>query len=179
MVRVVLSVIGDDRAGLVDSLSGIVVEQGGSWEQSHLTQLAGKFAGIVLVVLPDGNAAELEAAMEPLRADGLLDVSVEVVTGAVAPGAAARPQQRMSIELVGQDRPGIVHEVSEVLAANAINIVDLQTGVSSAPMAGGLLFEAKVLVDVPDSTDTIALRSGLEALADELMVDFELTPTDD
>ncbi len=178
MVRVVLSVIGDDRAGLVDSLSGIVVEQGGSWEQSHLTQLAGKFAGIVVVVLPDDNAAELEAAMEPLRADGLLDVSVEVVTGAVAPGAA-RPQQRMSIELVGQDRPGIVHEVSEVLAANAVNIVDLQTGVSSAPMAGGLLFEAKVLVDVPDSSDMIALRSGLEALADELMVDFELTPTDD
>ena len=55
MASYVLSVLGDDRSGLVEALSGVVSGCDGNWEKSHMTQLAGKFAGVVLVTVPDGR----------------------------------------------------------------------------------------------------------------------------
>lgn len=180
MASLVLVVVGDDRAGLVDALSGVIAANGGNWDRSHLTELAGKFAGIVQVTVPDVRADELVAALEPLEADGLLDITVERGRG-LGPadegsvGAEGQPgtTRRVSLSLVGQDRPGIVREVSGVLAQHGVNIADLQTSTVSAPMAGGLLFEATAELDLPDGVDLDQLQGRLEALANELMVDLD------
>jgi glycine cleavage system regulatory protein len=85
-------------------------------------------------------------------------------------GAAATDQ--LTIDLLGNDHPGIVRDVSTVLSHHDLSIETMTTGTREAPMAGGLLFEAHVVVDVPAGSDTTALRADLERLAAELLVDI-------
>lgn len=170
MATLVLTVIGDDRAGLVNAVAEVVARHGGNWEQSQMAELAGKFAGIVLVTVPDGSSAALVAALEPLQ--GMLDITAQ--EGSVPASDIAA--QRFALDLVGADRPGIVREITEVLAAHGVNIDSLRTEARDAPMSGGRLFEAHAVLEMSASTDLGALRVALERLADELMVDIELDP---
>ncbi len=160
-----LTVIGDDRPGLVEALSEIITEHDGNWERSQLAELAGKFAGIVVVSLPSDRAETLTAALR--RLDGLLDVSAHE-----GQEFAASTDHDLVIDLLGNDRPGIVREVSAVLHRHHLSIETLETGTREAPMAGGLLFEAHIVVRVPPEGDTAAIRADLERLAAELLVDL-------
>ena len=136
-----------------------------------MTQLAGKFAGVVLVTVPDAQGDGFLAALIPLEKQGLFDVSV----GAGEPtGEAAQP--RVMVELVGNDHPGIVHELSSLLADHDVSIDDLQTWTSLAPMSGGGLFEATALLRLPPGLSADRLLSELEALAADLMVDLSVVP---
>lgn len=174
MSTLVLTMIADDRPGLVDALSGAIVAHGGSWQRSHMAQLAGKFAGIVVVDLPDDRTESLLAALAPLRGEGLLEVTAEVASGGQDDPAATR----FSLHLVGQDRPGIVHEISRVLAEQRVSIDELQTATLSAPMSAEPLFEATAQLVLPATASLDAVRSSLESLADELMVDLDLSGDD-
>ncbi len=173
MVSYVLSVLGDDRAGLVDALSGVVSAHGGNWERSHMTQLAGKFAGVVLVTVPSTQSDRFLEALAPLEEQGLLDISVEA---GHMPDMPDSPPMR--IELVGNDHPGIVHEVSHLLAQHNVSIDDLQTWTSDAPMHGGTLFHAVAVVRPPAGLTVAELTESLEMLATDLMVDIEVDGTD-
>jgi glycine cleavage system regulatory protein len=172
VTTLVLTVIGDDRAGLVKALADVVQAHGGNWERSHLAEMAGKFAGIVEVSVPEARAAGLEAALRPL--EGLLDVDVHAAGASTVPAAARR---EVVVELLGQDHPGILQAVSGALAAHALSVTDLETSTREAPMSGGRLFEARAVVAVPEGVDLAALRGALERIADEVLVDLTLTPT--
>jgi glycine cleavage system regulatory protein len=167
VTTLVLTVIGDDRAGLVKALADVVSAHDGNWERSHLAEMAGKFAGIVEVSVSAARADELAEALRPLR--GLLDV--EVHAGAVD-GVAGR--RTVVVELVGNDHPGIVRAVSGVLAEHGLSVTELETGTRDAPMAGGRLFEARAAVVVPDASDLADLRAALEEIASEVLVDLTL-----
>ena len=168
METLVLTVIGDDRPGLVARLSARLTAQGALWQRSQMSHLAGKFAGIVEVAVPSSNLDDLAADLESLGAEGLA-VSITRTSAALQ-----SPTHRLSLELVGSDRPGIVAEVSALLAARNISIEELETSVRHAPMAGGMLFEAHAVLAAPASADESELSAALEALADELMVDVAL-----
>lgn len=169
MATLVLTVIGDDRAGLVARLSQVVADHDGNWERSHLAELAGKFAGIVVVGVPDPKAAELTQAVRDL--DGLLDVAVHSAAPDIAaPDPATVRLVRLSV--VGDDRPGIVQTVTEIVARHGLNIEQLATDVREAPMAGGLLFEAFIDAAVARDDDLDGVRADLEAIAGEVMVDI-------
>ncbi len=172
MATLVLTAIGDDRSGLVSALSGVIADHGGSWERSQMARLAGKFAGIVLVEVPDDRAEALIQELGPLGTQGLLDVTVERVRDEVPSDAAVT---RLSLELVGADRPGIVHDISRVLAARQVSIEELRTVTREAPMAGGMLFEATATLLAPPSVPLADLKAVLEELANELMVDLSLS----
>jgi glycine cleavage system regulatory protein len=172
MATLVLTVIGDDRSGLVSALSGAIAEHGGSWERAQMARLAGKFAGIVLVAVPDAQADALVSALGPLEEHGLLDVAVERGSDDGPTGAEA---SRLRLELVGADRPGIVHDISEALAARKVSIEELTTATREAPMAGGMLFEASATLLVPPTVPISDLQALLEDLANELMVDLSLS----
>ncbi|HQR80502.1 MAG TPA: ACT domain-containing protein [Actinomycetota bacterium] len=167
MTRIVLTVIGDDRAGLVEALSEVISEHAGNWERSQMTELAGKFAGIVVVSVPDDRAERLRASLDSL--DGLLDVSVHPVSDAGSPTVDAPV---FVIDLLGTDRPGIVREVSGVLHRHHLSIESIETQTRDAPMAGGRLFEAHVVVRLPQQADPAAVQADLEQLAAELLVDI-------
>ncbi|MBY5163936.1 glycine cleavage system protein R [Salsipaludibacter albus] len=169
MASYVLSLIGTDRTGLVAAVADVVTDHGGNWEQSHLGELAGVFAGVVLVTVPDGNAAAFRTALGPLRELGLLDTSLHEGEESVT---TTGPE--LAFELVGNDRPGIVHDVSRLLSSLDVSIAELRTETSSAPMAGGNLFHAAAVVRLPDGLEVDTLVERLEGLADEIMVD--LTP---
>lgn len=170
MANLVLTAIGDDRPGLVTALSDLVTEHDGNWERSQMAELAGKFAGIVLVTLPDDRVDELVGSLDRLRADGLLDVRAERATP--PSGGAGTP---LKLELVGSDRPGIVREISRALASCGVSIDELSTSTREAPMAGGALFEASASLLLPADVDVADLQAALEAVANELMVDLTLT----
>jgi glycine cleavage system regulatory protein len=172
MATLVLTVIGDDRSGLVSALSGVIADHGGSWERSHMARLAGKFAGIVVVVVPDDRAEALIGELGPLGTEGLLDVTVE---RGFDEGPESTQVTRLSLELVGADRPGIVHDISRVLAARQVGIEDLRTATREAPMAGGMLFEATAILLAPPTASIADLQMVLEELANELMVDLSLS----
>lgn len=170
MATLVLTVIGDDRSGLVSALSGVIAEHGGSWERSQMARLAGKFAGIVCVAVPDDRVDALTAALAPLGQQGLLDVTVE---RSGEPAAAAGTV--LTLELVGADRPGIVHDITRVLAVHHVSIEELHTDTRPAPMSNDMLFEARARLVAPATVGTGELREVLEQLANELMVDLSLS----
>lgn len=164
----VLTVIGRDRPGLVSAVSGPVEARGGSWQQSQMARLAGEFAGIVLVTVPEDAVAGLEQDLAGLAADGLrVDVR-----RSDEPSSA--PSDQVVLHLLGHDRPGIVAEISRTIAGHGVGIESLSTDLREAPMAGGLLFEVTASLSAPAGGDLDALRGALEQIADELMVDLTL-----
>jgi glycine cleavage system regulatory protein len=169
VTTLVLTVVGDDRVGLVKALADVVSVNGGNWERSHLAELAGTFAGVVVVTVPDRQADRLRAALEPL--DGLLNVAVRA---AAREPKSATPPRQVRLELLGNDRPGIVAAVSGVLARHGVGVADLQTATREAPMAGGVLFEATAVLTAGSDVPLEAVRGDLEELASEILVDLSV-----
>ena len=166
MATFVLTAIGDDRAGLVNALADVIADHGGNWERSQMAELAGKFAGIVMVTVPDARADELVAALDSL--DGVLDVRAH------RGGDAPPESKRVALELMGTDRPGIVREITAVLARQGVSIDQLATATGEAPMGGGMFLEADAVLEVPADVTAASLRAALESVAGELMVDIDL-----
>ncbi|MFT4199601.1 glycine cleavage system protein R [Gordonia sp. (in: high G+C Gram-positive bacteria)] len=170
MKHLVLTVIGDDRPGLVSTLADVVAAHGGNWERSQLARLEGKFAGIVAVGVPDDQSDDLLAAARSLD-----DLEVSVHSAGASSGDETATH--LTIGVLGNDRPGIVRELSTVLGSHGLNIESITTDTREAPMAGGMLFEANFDVTVPSGTDLVAVRGELERLAAELLVDVGIDET--
>lgn len=165
----VLTVTGPDRPGLVRSVSEEVADAGGDWLESRMATLAGTFAGVVLVAVPEERSAALARQLASLEAQGLR-VSIEPATAEPAQ-AAGRVVQ---LELVGQDHPGIVRDVSRLLAGREVSVEELETDTLSGAFSGETLFKARARLRVPATLSILELRDVLEALAHELMVDINL-----
>lgn len=163
----VLTVIGDDKPGIVEQLSERVLATGANWEESRMARLAGKFAGLLRVSVATDQADALAATLRELDAGGL---SVVVARSGETMGA----QRTVGLDLIGHDHPGIVRDISRALAQLGVNIEELETDVTSAPMSGDSLFRAHVTLGVPADVTVNQLRSVLEELAGELMVDLAL-----
>ncbi len=166
----VLSVIGEDRPGLVEELAQLIDRFEGSWDESRMARLAGHFAGVVQIHLPDEQAAGLIAALPGLAAAGLQASVVDSDWSM----ASVDHRDSFRLELVGQDRPGIIREISRALAALGVSVQDLRTVVESAPMSGERLFRAQAELAPPANVPLEEIRAALEQLADELMVDVTL-----
>lgn len=173
MATFTLTCIGDDRAGLVSDLSGPIHAHGASWHRSQMARLGGKFAGILLLEVPDAKADALAADLRALGDRGLV-VTLER-TDAPTAGSPEESTLCWNLELLGADRPGIVAEVSAALAREQVSIEELTTDVREAPMAGGLLFEARAVLVAPPAASVEAMRTVLEAIADELLVEINLS----
>lgn len=165
----VLTVVGPDRPGLVNSLSERVAAVGATWTESRMARLAGKFAGIVAIEVARERADELSEALRALQTEGLT-----VVVEAAGAEPAPTPRRELTLELTGHDHPGIVADISGLLAELGINIEEFESHCTSASMAGGELFQARARLAVPDSVSDEQLRRQLERHANELMVDIAL-----
>lgn len=172
MTDLVLTVIGADRPGLVEAVADVVAKSGGNWLESRMAHLAGKFAGILRIEVPADKAQSVLAELAELESRGL-KVGGEPAS-AMENGAGGRA---FELELVGLDRPGIVREISQLLASSGANVEELATDRISAAMSGEMLFVAKVRVRLPSNVDLTTLRSSLERLASDLMVEIKLVET--
>ncbi|MGM0632018.1 MAG: glycine cleavage system protein R [Pseudomonadota bacterium] len=163
----IVTLIGDDRPGLVDSLARTVADHGGNWLESSMSRLAGKFAGILRVSVADSQAGPLIDDLEALEG-----VRLVVERGYAEPDGET--PRSLQLSLVGNDRPGIVREVFQTLAAHGVNVEALETECVSAPMSAELLFRARADLQVPSGIDMDDLREALERIADDLIVEISL-----
>lgn len=168
MDHLVLTVIAQDQPGLVERIAQCISEHGGNWLESRMSRMAGQFAGILRVDVPLDAHAGLVIALEKLQAHG---IRVQIAAGGTEPVAA---WQAIRLELVGNDRPGIVRDITRLLSSQGVNLERLNTEVVPAPMSGELLFQAQAVLGVPQSLTLEQLQSQLETLADDLMVELKL-----
>lgn len=162
-----LTAVGTDRTGLVEMLAQRIAGAGGNWEEGRLARLAGQFAGVVLVSIDNARTDQLVASLRELEGSGL------VVTARPVPAAAAHPTgHRMRLAVTGGDRPGIVRDVSRILSERGVNVEELESQMASAPMSGEPMFVARARLLLPSTLEPTSLRTALEGLGNELMVDL-------
>lgn len=136
-----------------------------------MCKLGGQFAGIVRVEVPQEKCDALLGSLARLEKDGLhISACKESPEKDAAKGVVA------TLELVGQDRPGILHQISRVLAQNGVNVEELSSDRVDAPMDGSMLFQARASVLLPSGVSISQLRSELEKIATDLMVDVSIMP---
>ncbi len=167
MKNIVVTFIGKDKAGLVDQLAKIIFDHEGNWLGSSMSHLAGQFAGIVQVELPELAFAKFSLALGQLE-----DLSTIIQEGH-STSADIEPQDLLNIAIVGNDRQGIVQEVTKALHSVDANIEQFSSVLESAPNSGQLLFRAQVTVLLPEHSSIEALTDAIEELGDDVMVDVE------
>ncbi len=163
-----LTILGQDRPGLVGSIAEVVAEHRGNWVESRMAHLAGQFAGILRVEVEPQQVDSLTDALQSLA-----DAGLESVVRA-EPVELARDDDIVRLSLVGQDRPGIVREISRVLAAHGVNVEELNTECRRAANSGQPLFHADAQLRLPSGVSADTLRAAIEEVAADLMVDISL-----
>ena len=173
MDHLVLTVIAEDQPGLVERLADCIARYGGNWLDSRMSRMAGQFAGILQVAVPASAQAELFDALSELERQGIRVL--------LAPGGGNQPErswQMIQLQLVGNDRPGIVRDITRLLASHGINLESLETDIGPAPMTNESLFHANARLAVPAELPLDDLQRHLEAMADDLMVELRLQPAE-
>jgi glycine cleavage system regulatory protein len=165
----VLTFIGRDRPGLVNAISNKVAAADGAWLESRLVRLAGEFAGVLLVGVPEANVENFALALRDLETSGLR-VTVERSVQGEPTG-----QRIVELNLVGNERPGIVRDVTQALTMLGVNIEEFTSGVEAAPFTGTEMFRASARLRIPDALASEELRKTLERLAAEMMVDLSVS----
>ncbi len=165
----VFTFIGADKPGLVEKLAQTVAKHGGNWLESRMSELAGQFAGIVQVGISEAQLPTLRAALLSLSGSELT-----VVVATDQRGIDNDNCRRLRLSIIGNDRPGIVREVASALAARHINVREMDTTITSAPMSGDPLFEAVAEIQVPKTLNLVELNEQLDAIADALTIEIDL-----
>lgn len=164
----VMTVLGHDRPGLVSALADTVAAHGGNWLESRMARLAGQFAGIARIECP---ANTVDALIRELQTPGSSGLTVIAVREEIADPLTRRT---LVVDVVGNDRPGIVRELSAAVAQAGGNIEELTTGLESAPMSGHPMFRAHGIISIPETTDTAVLTAAIDTLGGDLTVDLSL-----
>lgn len=165
-VSTVLNIHAHDRPGIMSRLSNVIRESGGNWLESRMARLAGQFAGIVRVESEPGDLAALKSALNALAHEG---IHVHVLDEG---DLSDYPYTRcLRIDIFGNDRPGIVSQLTQAVSAAGANIEELNTSIESAAMAGHPVFHAAGSVCLPDSVGDAELIAAIENLSDDLTVE--------
>ena len=163
----VIAILGQDRPGLVKSLSETLNQFQGSWTESSMAHLAGKFAGLLRVSVPENQVDALTSALQALQNDDL-----QILIEKTETTTPALPAKTLHLELLGQDRPGIIHDITRQLAGLNVNIEELESEIKQASMSGETLFSAKLKLGLPENISPESVQGALESMSDQFMVDL-------
>lgn len=162
--KLVIGFIGRDEPGLIRGIANVVAAHEGSWLESRMSQLANRFAGIAVVSVDEARLAELKDALQSLpQISSLIEEADDVET---------KNSRLLEINVVGPDRPGIVHEVTQALEQHVANVVQMETHIAAAPMSGELTFSADATVEVDFNVEWRSLADRLDAVALDLGIDI-------
>ncbi|WP_412971207.1 glycine cleavage system protein R [Glaciecola sp. MF2-115] len=165
MQAMVLTLIGKDKPGLVDEIAKCIIDSEGNWLKSSFCQLSGQFAGFIEVMIPQEKQNDLVHACHQLA-----HLHITLVP------SHAHEQSlnaKAIIQVTGNDRRGIVSDITSVLKTFDINITEMTTNCESAPNWGSPLFTAKVTISVAKSMDLDKVKLAIEDITDDLMVEIE------
>ncbi len=172
---IVITVIGPDKPGLVSAISEKAAEAGANWAESRMANLAGQFAGIIhLQILP----GKIETLTKNLKSLEVLGLQIHIATAQPASGEPVY-SRLLNVELLGQDHPGIIRDVSKILSDHAISIEELDTEFISGSWSGENLFQSRAILRVPANLSEEELQNTLEAIANEIMVDITIESAND
>ena len=170
----ILTVTSNDKPGIVEAIATKVTEHQGSWLESSLAQLAGKFVGVVRISLPQTQCEPLIAQLQQLSSRGIT-ISFDIESA----NNKSTAQLTAKFHAVGPDRTGIVKELSTAFAKRSINVNELETTLSSMPYSGDPLFEANGEVSLPDDTELNAVYERLDDIANDLGIDISIHVNDE
>ena len=166
MKPIIFTLIGNDKPGLISDLAKTIYEMGGNWLGSNFSHMAGHFAGFVQVELPlEKHPALIE------RLSQHPDLKIHLLSGA---NDYPAEQQTVQIDIVGNDKIGIVQELTLILSRFNLNIIKFDSCLEIAPNWGGTLFKAKAIISVAADVNLETLQESLEGVANDLMVDIEI-----
>lgn len=165
----VLSIVGPDRPGLVEHLSSVIAAHNGNWTESRMARLASQFAGVLLLSCGEADYDELCRSLRALESEGLHLMINDTEQNTDSPDG-----RLVKLELTGQDRPGIVHDIAHFLASLDISIEELETHCYSAAWTGEVVFQALATLRAPASLATESLLTMLDRIADDLAVDIQV-----
>lgn len=163
MNHIVISFIGPDRPGLVDSISNIIKQHKGNWQTSSMHRLSGYFAGVVEIAV---NANNCEALVTDLSTIDGIKILHEVSTP-----SKSEETTTVTLELTSNDRSGIIQDISSVIHHQGGNLLKVVSTQESAPHSGQVMFKAKAKIDVA-KCNVDDLVGALENIADDFMVDI-------
>lgn len=167
-----LTTVGEDRPGIVEAVSGWVLDHGGNIEESRMSVLGGEFATMVLISGSQDLYEVLEKSRSKLERDHQLHVFLKPVQ---AKGASPeKPVIRYQLKSTSLDTAGIVNRISQLLNKEGINIVSGETKTTDAPFSGAPVFHFELVIDIPSDIPVSKLRENLNIIADEENFDIIL-----
>jgi len=167
--NLIVSFIGEDRPGLVEEISEVVVAHEGNWLESRMAKLAGKFTGIIQIAVGSDSVHQLDSALQNLKSPEL-ELMVEIGSS-----SADESGNLLTLSILGLDRPGIVRDVTQALSEQGANILEMSTDIMPAAMTGGSMFNATAIIEGGLDQDLDSLMERLEAVALALGVDIDLS----
>lgn len=170
--------IGEDKPGLVKLLAEAINNCNGNWLESSMAQLAGYFAGIVRIQIEAAEQQKLVESLQTLSGSGL-NVQVMASDSETTMASETRLFSPHQLSIVGNDRPGIVHEITQALSNRGINVLEMNTHLSSAAMSGDPLFHSSMSLAVPETVNLDELQTQLDNIAAALSIEIDLEQRDD
>ncbi len=168
----VLTLSGPDKVGIVERMTGLLLERGGNVETSRMARLGGEFAVLMLVAIPSDEFAGLEADLDSLTSLGYKITTTPSEPTAARAHAGWVPHR---IEVHGADHEGIIHEIARYLSQLGINIESMDSETTPAPITGAPLFDMTALIVVPPTLPGQNWESGLAEIGRRLSQEISVT----
>ena len=167
MNNLIISAVGSDRPGIVSEISGVITSHGGNVEESRMSRLGSDFAIIMLVTVAPNWEESLEVALK----------SITELTITTKPTKLPQVSdgRQFRIDLSGADNEGIVKVLSKYLAEKSINILEMETHTSQAPVSGTPLFNLNAFVSIPNDVEEKLIQADLSQIAQDLGVEIQLS----
>tara|TARA_B100000767_G_C19704415_1_gene509858 strand:- start:413 stop:952 length:540 start_codon:yes stop_codon:yes gene_type:complete len=174
LTKIICSFIASDRPGLIEMLADTISLSNGSWLESRSTKLAGQFAGIVRIEVSEDDKEQLIRALMHLnKRNVMVQISDSQLTHDYYTGLDTQ-DNALQLTVLGNDRPGIILHISQALASANINVVDMETFITSAAMSGDSLFNAKLTLCDKNTYDIATLEKQLNSIALRLTLEIDL-----
>lgn len=170
--QLVIAAIADDRAGLVDQISGWILDCGGNIVDSRMMAIGGQFATLLLVSGDSDSLAKLET--EQSQAQDRIGMSLHIKR--TEPKEHAKHLLPYSVKVESLDHPGIVHGLANFFSKRQINIHDLSTSTYSAAHSGAPMFSVQMTIDLPTDASSQTVRQEFLAYCDQLNLDAAMEP---
>jgi glycine cleavage system regulatory protein len=164
MQAMVLTVVGKDKPGLIEQIAKAIKQADGNWLKSSFCHLSGHFAGFVEVMLPLDNHNKLIQACHTLS-----NLQITLVPASIDD---VNNTNELQISVTGNDRQGIVNDISHCLTNLNVSIKEMETRCESAPNWGSLIFSAHMTLACDDNTDIDDIIEALEQITDDLVVEL-------
>lgn len=170
MQQLVISLLGEDRAGLVNQIAQVIADEGLNIVDSRMTVLGGEFA---IIMLAEGDNAAVEGVEQHLP-QLQEKLQLTIVSKRTSQRQLATDTRPYKIEVIAIDNPGIVRELASFFDARNINIEDLDTGTYAAPHTGTRMFKLEMVVKVPADTNSANLRESFFDYCEERNLDASM-----